>query len=148
MGGKRSRRPPQRPLFPPLPRPHLQIELVADGDDDGVRLPGQPVHVLDGDSVDLVVGVQAPDVFPEKGRNGVDSAVGDVAERGAREGQPADGHQGRHATHSKSARRDENGTHSAAGKGLKRCHPRPAGSAALPEGQGKTYRLPSITSMT
>lgn len=97
MGEKRGRRPPRRPLFPPLPRAHLQVELVADGDDDGVRLPSQPVHVLDSDGIDLVVGVQAPDVFPGKGRKGVDSAVGEVAERGAREGKPADGNQRRHA---------------------------------------------------
>ena len=40
---------------------------MPDRDDDGIRLTGKLIHVLDGDGVDLVVGVQATDVFPEEG---------------------------------------------------------------------------------
>ena len=41
---------------------------MPDRDDDGIRLTGKLIHVLDGDGVDLVVGVQATDEFPERMR--------------------------------------------------------------------------------
>ena len=47
-------------------RAYLQVQLMPDRDDDGVRLTGELVHVLNGDGVDLVVGVQAADTFPEE----------------------------------------------------------------------------------
>ena len=51
-------------------RAYLQVQLMPDRDDDGVRLTGELVHVLNGDGVDLVVGVQAADIFPERRREG------------------------------------------------------------------------------
>ena len=74
-------------------RAYLQVQLMPDRDDDGVRLTGELVHVLNGDGVDLVVGVQAADTFPEEceggkeeGRDGEVSTRKRKIKRGGREG--------------------------------------------------------------